>query len=90
MIKIDKHVNAAGRKAIEKMPLPQRVYIPLIQHLGKPCLAEVAVGDTVQTGQRIGGAQAHVYAPVHASISGKVSAIKDWPHPVLGRCPAVV
>ncbi|MDP2906198.1 MAG: electron transport complex subunit RsxC, partial [Candidatus Omnitrophota bacterium] len=46
--------------------------------------------DTVQTGQRIGGAQAHVYAPVHASISGKVSAIKDWPHPVLGRCPAVV
>ena len=72
------------------MPLPNTVYIPMIQHLGKPCLAEVAVGDTVQTGQRIGRAQAHVYAPVHASISGKVIEIKDWPHPVLGRTKAVI
>jgi len=90
MIKIEVHEFTAGQKAIEKMPLPNTVYIPLIQHLGKPCLAEVAVGDTVNTGRRIGGAQAHVYAPVHASISGKVIEIKDWPHPVLGRHKAVV
>lgn len=62
----------------------------MIQHLGKPAQAEAAVGDVVAAGQRIGKAEARVSAPVHASISGKVSAIKDWPHPVLGRYKAVV
>ena len=72
------------------MPLPARVYLPLSQHLGKACNPEVKVGDMVLTGQRIASIEAHVTAPVHASISGRVSAIQQWPHPVLGRCQAIV
>ena len=54
------------------------------------CNPEVKVGDTVSLGQKIADITAHVYAPIHASISGKVLAIQDWPHPVLGRAKAVV
>jgi len=72
------------------LPLPAKVYLPLIQHLGKICNPEVKVGDTVKLGQRIASIQASLYAPIHASISGVVSAIQDWPHPVLGRAKAIV
>ena len=90
MVRLEEHKRETENKAIEKMPLPSRVYIPLSQHLGKICIPEVKIGDDVFTGQRIGSAQANVYAPVHASISGKVIAIQEWPHPVLGRCKTIV
>ena len=90
MVRLEEHKTETENKAIEKMPLPPRVYIPLSQHLGKICEPQVKIGDYVFTGQRIGSVSAHVYAPVHASISGKISSIQDWPHPVLGRCQAIV
>jgi electron transport complex protein RnfC len=31
-----------------------------------------------------------VFAPVHASVSGRVAGIVNWPHPAAGRGPAVV
>jgi electron transport complex protein RnfC len=41
-------------------------------------------------GQKIAVAPAQIYAPIHASISGKVVSLQDWPHPVLGRGKAVI
>lgn len=70
--------------------MPAKVYLPLIQHLGKTCVPEVKAGDTVSLGQRIANIPANFSAPIHASISGKVIAIQDWPHPVLGRAKAIV
>jgi Na+-translocating ferredoxin:NAD+ oxidoreductase subunit C len=90
MVKLEEHKDYTADKPIEKFKIPSRVYIPLIQHLGKACLPEVKQGDVVLAGQRIAGVQAHVWAPIHASISGTVSAIQDWPHPVLGRAKAIV
>jgi len=90
MVKLAENKHYSENKASERLPLPQKVYLPLIQHLGKVCNPEVKVGDTVSLGQKIAGIQAHVYAPIHASISGKVVAIQDWPHPVLGRAKAIV
>jgi len=90
MVRLEEHKHITENLAVEKMPLPQKVYIPLSQHLGKPCIPQVAVGDLALKGQKIATAQAHVYAPIHSSISGKVVAIQDWPHPVLGRAKAVV
>lgn len=72
------------------MPLPEKVYISLIQHLGKICVPEVKVGDKVSCGQRIASLPSGVYSPIHASISGTVTAIQECPHPVLGRAKAVV
>ncbi|MCG8430286.1 MAG: electron transporter RnfC, partial [Candidatus Omnitrophica bacterium] len=90
MIQLEEHKQATEHSPIEKAPLPQKAYIPLSQHLGRVCTPEVKLQDQVAVGRRIGSAQAHVWAPVHASVSGKVSAIQDWPHPVLGSCRTVV
>ncbi|MDD5464854.1 MAG: electron transport complex subunit RsxC [Candidatus Omnitrophica bacterium] len=90
MVRLVENKHYSENKAIEKLPLPQKVYLPLIQHLGKICNPEVKTGDTVRLGQRIAGVASHVSAPIHASISGRVTAIQDWPHPVLGRAKAVV
>ncbi|HTY44594.1 MAG TPA: electron transport complex subunit RsxC [Patescibacteria group bacterium] len=90
MVRLEEHKEYTADKPIEKLKPPAKVYIPLAQHLGKVCVPEVKPGDAVLAGQRIAGIQAHVWAPVHASISGKVSAIQDWPHPVLGKAKAIV
>jgi electron transport complex protein RnfC len=48
------------------------------------------VGDIVSLGQKIGSIEANLYAPIHASISGKVVSIEDYPHPVLGKFKTIV
>ncbi|MEM2674808.1 MAG: electron transport complex subunit RsxC [Candidatus Hadarchaeales archaeon] len=62
-------------KPTERARTPQRVIIPLRQHVGAPCDPLVKVGDTVKRGQKIGDSAARVSAPVHSSISGVVSKI---------------
>jgi electron transport complex protein RnfC len=90
MVRLAENKHYSENKQTQSLPLPLKVYLPLIQHLGKTCNPEVKVGDTVSLGQKIASSTAHVYAPIHASIAGKVVAIQDWPHPVLGRAKAVV
>jgi len=90
MVRLAENKHYSENKPTQGLPLPSKVYLPLIQHLGKICNPLVKVGDMVSLGQRIASVEAHVYAPIHASISGKVAAIQDWPHPVLGRAKAVV
>lgn len=90
MVKLEEFKVYSEHKPIERLPAPAKVYIPLHQHIGRACLPLVAAGDSVFLGQRIAEVAAHVYAPVHASVSGKVAAIQEWPHPVLGRAKTVV
>lgn len=90
MVKLKEYKSRTENKPIEKLPLPSRVYIPLSQHVGNICSPQVKIGDTVLTGQRIAEAEARIYSPIHASLSGEVISIEDWPHPVSGRCKAVV
>ena len=58
---------------------PKTVVIPLVQHIGVPCKALVAVGDRVLRGQKIGDGEG-LCVPVHASVSGTVVAIEPRPH----------
>ena len=58
---------------------PKNVVIPLVQHIGVPCKALVAVGDRVLRGQKIGDGEG-LCVPVHASVSGTVVAIEPRPH----------
>ena len=71
---------ATNKKPIEKLPPPQQVVIPMSLHIGVPCQPCVAVGDHVNVGQKIGEATAFVSAPIHASISGTVTAVEPRPH----------
>ena len=68
---------------------PKQVVIPLQQHIGAPCKPLVTVGASVLRGQKIGDGEG-LCVPVHASVSGKVVAIEERPHPSLGRAPAIV
>ena len=69
--------------------LPKQVMIPLQQHIGAPCTPLVQVGDYVKRGQKIGDGEG-LCVPVHASVSGTVSAIENRPHPTMGSALAVV
>ena len=72
------------------LPCPDQVTIPMQQHVGAPCKPLVKVGDTVDVGQKIGDSDAYVSAPIHASISGKVTAITQVTLPGGQRTDAVV
>ena len=67
---------------------PKRVVIPMQQHIGAPCKPLVQVGDYVLRGQKIGDGEG-LCVPVHASVSGTVTAIENRPHPTVGTCLAV-
>lgn len=69
-------------KAIEVLPLPDDVYIPLQQHIGVSCTPLVAKGDRVKTGQIIANSDAFVSAPVHSSVTGVVKDIMKYYHPL--------
>ncbi|MFQ3573091.1 MAG: electron transport complex subunit RsxC [Thermodesulfovibrionales bacterium] len=56
---------------------PKSVTIPIIQHIGAPCKVNVKVGQEVKKGELIATAEGFVSAPVHSSVSGKVTAITD-------------
>ncbi|MCP3669083.1 MAG: electron transport complex subunit RsxC [Gammaproteobacteria bacterium] len=75
-----------------KAEMPQRLVIPLQQHIGAPNEPLVAVGDKVLKGQMIGQSQGFVSAPVHASTSGTVVDIGDHPvaHPSALPGPCIV
>jgi len=59
-----------------KMPLPSRVVIPMLQHVGAPCIPIVKKGDRVLVGQKIGDSEKPISAPIHSSVSGTVSDIR--------------
>ena len=67
---------------------PKRVVIPMQQHIGAPCKPLVQVGDYVLRGQKIGDGEG-LCVPVHASVSGTVTAIESRPHPTVGSCLSV-
>lgn len=80
----------SANKAIEAAPLPKKVIIPVSQHIGAPCTPLVKKGDTVKKGQLIASSEAFVSSPVHASISGTVSDVAEYPHPVSGKSLSIV
>ncbi|MEH6826054.1 MAG: electron transport complex subunit RsxC [Motiliproteus sp.] len=69
------------QRAIQRMPMPKHLYIPLQQHIGAPAKAEVEVGDRVDKGQLLARSQGLISAPIHAPSSGTIIAIDDHPAP---------
>lgn len=56
-----------------RMPVPEKVYISMQQHMGAPCKPLIAKGDTVCVGQLIGSSDAFLSSPIHSSVSGTVT-----------------
>lgn len=66
---------------IERMPSPDVVAISLAQHIGKPSVPVVNVGDAVSRGQLIGSEGGFVGANIYSSVSGKVIALEERCNP---------
>lgn len=74
---------------IKDMPFPKKVVLPLLQHTGAPCMALVKPQEKVKLGQKIAHSDKFISCPLHASISGVVTKIESFNHPVLGSYPAI-
>lgn len=69
-------------KPIEDLPIPEKVIIPLQQHIGAPAEPIVNKGDFVKTGQILAETKKFVSVPVHATIAGNITSIQSLPHPL--------
>ncbi|MGD8999459.1 MAG: electron transport complex subunit RsxC [Granulosicoccaceae bacterium] len=80
-------VHPASRKEattsllIKTLPMPERLYIPLQQHIGAPAEPVVRRGDRVLKGQLLAQNQGLISAPVHAPTSGTILKIAKHPAP---------
>lgn len=84
------HKDMTSGKAAIAAAIPDRLYIPLSQHIGAPSVPIVSVGDKVLKGQKIGEGKGFVSAPVHSSVSGTVVSIEVMEHPGGSFVPCVV
>lgn len=57
--------------------MPERVRIPLGQHIGAPAEALVKRGDTVKVGTLIAKAGGFISANIHSSVSGVVEKLEE-------------
>ena len=68
---------------ISQLALPEKLVLPLRQHVGNIPKVKVTIGERVLKGQLIAEAEGMVSAAIHAPTSGIISAIEDAiiPHP---------
>ncbi len=72
--------------AIETLPVPSKVVLPLKQHKGTACKAVVKKGQEVKVGELIGDGE----VPIHATVAGKVTEVtKRFPDIRGGYIPAI-
>ncbi|MDD2599435.1 MAG: electron transport complex subunit RsxC [Kiritimatiellae bacterium] len=84
------HKELASGSAIQGLPLPATLSVPMSQHLGAPAKPCVKAGDEVKKGTLIGAQAGFISAPVHAPVAGKVNAIAEVLTASGRPCQAVV
>lgn len=67
--------------SIGTLPLPEKLTIPLNQHIGAPPKLLVNTGDKVLKGQPLAEPKGMVSVGVHAPTSGLISDISEYPIP---------
>ncbi len=84
-------LKMAAKCAIERAPLPDRVVLPMSQHIGAPATPIVKAGETIRVGQLIAEQDGGFSAAIHATISGVVKALTTIISPTTGGpVPAIV
>ncbi len=91
-LKLAEHKKSSTERPIARAAIPARLILPLQQHLGEAARPRVAVGERVLKGQPIAAPHGSVSAPIHASTSGVVVEIGDFPvpHPSGLAAPCIV
>lgn len=60
---------------VRRLPFASQITLPLSQHVGRPAIPIVHVGQKVHRGELIAKADGFMSIPLHASITGTVSKI---------------
>lgn len=89
-IYIKSYKGLTSSKPIKNASLPEEVIIPLSQHTGAPARPRIEPGDKVKCGTILAEPAADISSFVHSSISGTVTKIEDFLHPIEGFAPAIV
>jgi electron transport complex protein RnfC len=83
----DDHKRPAADVPLRILPPPAKVYLPLSQHVGGAARPIVLVGQKVLKGQLLAEASGNISAPIHAPVSGVVSAIGEITAPHASGLP---
>lgn len=75
---LDGHKTESLGRGLQQATLPERLFLPLRQHIGEYNKPLVKPGDPVLKGQVIAANPSLICAAVHAPTSGVVSAIGDY------------
>ena len=73
----DGRKHLSNQTAIDTLPIPKQLVIPVKQHIGTAGTCLVAVGDSVLKGQTLTSSPHPFSVPVHAPTSGVVTAIEE-------------
>jgi electron transport complex protein RnfC len=71
------HKKATEGRAVEEAPVPERLVVPVSQHLGAPCEPSVGKRDRVERGQVIADVDAMISAPIHSPVAGEVTGVSQ-------------
>jgi len=78
---LEDHKSFSNGHESTTLPLPNRLTIPMQQHIGEAAHPIVKVGDRVLKGEMIAEATGRVSAPIHAPTSGTITEIAPLPMP---------
>lgn len=86
------HKELSNTSPIRQAKLPERLILPLAQHIGEAATPIVAIGDKVLKGDVIAESEHFVSSPIHAPSSGTIEDIGDYlvPHASNMTGPCVV
>lgn len=77
--------DSTSNKHIQRLPLPDYVYLFTSNHAGAPAKPVVKEGDKVKTGQIVAQAAGNISANIHSSVTGEVVGIESIVNASTGR-----
>ena len=80
-LRLDANKAQSLRTPLRQASIPERLFVPLSQHIGEAAEPLVEVGDSLLKGQPMARSLSYISAPVHAPTSGRIIDIGVYPVP---------
>jgi len=80
-LRLDANKAQSLRAPLRQASIPERLFVPLSQHIGEAAEPLVEVGDSLLKGQPMARSLSYISAPVHAPTSGRIIDIGAYPVP---------